>query len=144
MYIQIERESIWEVYTEEIAKHGLFRGGGSASSAKMYKKEGEKESVREADFKIVYDKSINEYMVYPDITKGLSFSNSLQRLQDLPIRGKVWRLPRGESLPEGLVINYRTIDHPLVNVKYKMPMPDLISKLKELERKMEFTGVNIT
>lgn len=144
MYIQIDRENIWDVYTKECAQDGLYRGGGNEASSKMYKSENGEESVRPADFKIVFDKDANEYMVYPDITKGLSFSNSLQRLKDLPIRGKVWLLPRGKELPEGLVVNYKTIDHPLINVKVKMTMSKLIEKLKELEKMMKYTGVKIS
>jgi hypothetical protein len=144
MYIQIDRDNIWEVYTAENAEAGLYRGGGSNASSKMYKTENGEDSVRPADFKIVFDKDSGTYMVYPDPTKGLSFSNSLQRLKDLPIKGKVWRLPRDTVLPKDLVINYKTIDHPLVNVGIKMTMPELVGKLKELEGMMENTGVKIS
>lgn len=144
MYIQIDREDIWNVYTKKSAPDGLFRGGGNKSSAKMYKTEDGKESVRPADFNIQFDKILGEYVVYPDVTRGLSFSNSLQRLQDIPIQGKVWRLPRDKALPDDLVINFNTIDHPLINVGKKMTVPTLIAKLKELEKMMEYTGVNIS
>jgi hypothetical protein len=144
MYIQIDREDIWDVYTKANAPQGLYRGGGNEASPKMYKSENGAESVRPADFKILFDKTLGEYVVYPDVTKGLSFSNSLQRLKDLPIRGKVWRLPRDKTLPEDLVINYNSIDHPLVNVKKKMTVPELVEKLKELEKMMEYTGVKIS
>lgn len=109
----------------------------------MYKTENGKETVRPADFNIQFDKSIGEYIVYPDVTRGLSFSNSLQRLKDIPIQGKVWLLPRDKKLPEDLVINFNTIDHPLINVGKKMTVPVLIEKLKELEKMMEYTGINI-
>ena len=88
MYIQIERENIWQVYTTEIAKDGLPRGGGNTS-------------------------------------------------------GRVWLLPRDRKLPEGLVINYKTIDHPLLNVSRKMKMSELIGKLKEVEAMMTDSGVKI-
>ena len=58
-----------------------------------------------------------------------------------PIPGRVWLLPRGSKLPEGLVINYKTIDHPLLNVSRKMTMSELIAKLKEVEAMMKDTGV---
>ncbi|WKJ91435.1 hypothetical protein QZJ86_04695 [Methylomonas montana] len=109
----------------------------------MYKTEDGKETVRPADFNIQFDKSLGEYVVYPDITKGLSFSNSIQRLKDIPIKGKVWLLPRDTQLPEDLVVNYNTIDHPLINVSKKMTVATLISKLKELEKMMTNTGVTI-
>jgi len=47
------------------------------------------------------------------------------------------------KLPEGLVINYKTIDHPLLNVPRKMKMSELIGKLKEVEAMMTDTGVKI-
>jgi hypothetical protein len=143
MYIQIERENVWQVYTEQIAKDGLLRGGGNTSSAKMFKSNSGEESVRPADFKIVFDPVTGEHIVYPDATKGLSFSSNLQRLCDIPIPGRVWLLPRGSELPEGLAINYRTIDHPLLNVSRKMKMGELIAKLKEVEAMMKDTGVKI-
>jgi hypothetical protein len=143
MYIQIQRENVWQVYTEQIAKDGLLRGGGNTSSAKMFKSNNGEESVRPADFKIVFDAASGEHIVYPDVTKGLSFSSNLQRLRDIPIPGRVWLLPRGSELPDGLTINYKTIDHPLLNVSRKMKMSDLVAKLKELEAMMKDTGVKI-
>ena len=144
MFIQIERANIWQVYTEQIAKDGgLLRGGGNVSSAKMYKSDNGEETVRPADFKIEFVKSEGKHYVLPDITKGLSFSSSLQRLRDIPSPGRVWLLPRDSKLPEGLVINYKTIDHPLLNVGRKMSMEDLIGKLKEVEAMMTNTGVKI-
>ncbi|WP_157582021.1 MULTISPECIES: hypothetical protein [Rhodanobacter] len=143
MYIQIDRDDIWNVYTKESAAEGLYRGGGNAATARMYKDENGNETVRPADFKIIFDSSAGEYMVYPDITKGLSFSSSLQRLKDIPIKGKVWLLPRNAELPKDLVINYKTIDHPLLNVGKKMSVKDLVEKLKELEKSMKATGVKI-
>jgi hypothetical protein len=143
MYIQIQRENVWQVYTEQIAKDGLLRGGGNMSSAKMFKSNSGEESVRPADFKIVFDAASGEHIVYPDVTKGLSFSSNLQRLRDIPIPGRVWLLPRDSELPDGLTINYKTIDHPLLNVSRKMKMSDLVAKLKELEAMMKDTGVKI-
>ncbi len=144
MYIQIDRDDIWEAYTKECAPQGLYRGGGNEASPKMYRSENGEETVRPADFRILFDKAVNEYMVYPDITKGLSFSSSLQRLKDIPIKGKVWLLPRDRELPDELVINYNTLEHPLINVKQKMTVPALIAKLKELESRMQYTGVKIS
>ena len=104
--IQIQRENVWQVYTEQIAKDGLLRGGANTASAKMFKSNNGEESVRPADFKIVFDPASGEHFVYPDGTKSLSFSSNLQRLRDIPIPGRVWLLPRRTELPEGLVINY--------------------------------------
>ena len=52
-------------------------------------------------------------------------------------------MPRDSELPDGLTINYKTIDHPLLNVSRKMKMSDLVAKLKELEAVMKDTGVKI-
>jgi hypothetical protein len=143
MYIAIDGNSIWDVYTEDKAQQGLYRGGGNASSPRTFKEDKGKGSVRPLDFKIVFDPATKKEMVFPDPTRGLSFSNSLQRLKDIPIKGKVWLLLRGKRLPEGLFINYRTIDHPLINVAYKMSVEELVGKLKQLEALMEYTGVTI-
>lgn len=69
MYIQIDRDDIWNVYTKPKAPEGLFRGGGNKASPKMYKTENGKDAVRPADFNIQYDKAQGEYRVYPDVTK---------------------------------------------------------------------------
>lgn len=143
MYLTIDANNLWKTYDQKIAPKGLYRGGGNSSSAKMYKDQNGQKSVRPADFKIIFDKTENADMAYPDPTRGLSFSNSIGRLEDLSIVGKVWLLPRDAKLPEGLVINYRSIDHPLVNVKDKMPLPKLIEKLQQLEALMSNTGVTI-
>ena len=39
MYIQIERENIWQVYTKEIAKDGLLRGGGKLKEVEAMMKD---------------------------------------------------------------------------------------------------------
>ena len=41
------------------------------------------------------------------------------------------------------MINYKTIDPPLLNVSRKMSMQQLIGKLKEVEAMMTNTGVRI-
>jgi hypothetical protein len=68
-------------------------------------------------------------LVIPDATKGLSFSDSIERLTGIPIAGRVWLLPRGSQLPEGLIFNYRTKDHPLLNVSRRMSVVELTTKL---------------
>jgi len=143
MYVTVDGEHLWSIFTDTAASDGLYRGGGNTTSAKMTKLEGGKETVREADFTIQWDKGANEYMVYPNPNKGLSFSNSIQRLKDIPVEGKVWLFPRTKKLPAGLVINYKTFEPPLLNVKEKMSVPTLIDKLKEMETLMHNTGVKI-
>ena len=143
MYVTVDGEHLWSIFTDARAPNGLYRGGGNTKSAKMTRMEGGKETVREADFTIQWDKGTNEYVVYPNPTKGLSFSNSIERLKDIPVEGKVWLFPRNKDLPKGLVMNYKTFDHPLLNVKEKMSLPTLIEKLKEMEALMHNTGVKI-
>lgn len=63
MYIQIPREQTWEVYTQDIAKNGLLREGGNASSSKMFKSTDGEESARAADFKIVCGSASGEHFV---------------------------------------------------------------------------------
>jgi hypothetical protein len=145
MFITIPGDSLWSVYTEDKAPRGLYHGGGDDKSPRAVRKnaEGQYRLKREKDFKIVFDEVSRKNIVYPDPTLGLSFSSTVERLQRLGIRGKVWRLPRKARLPDGLMINYNDITHPLINVAYKMPVEDLIEKLKQLEALMENTGILI-
>lgn len=136
LYTQIRPEDVWQVYRDVDA---IFKGGGSSTSAKMYGQQG----IRAKDFTIIYDPIEQMEMVHPDRTKGLSFSDSIDRLKRLPIRGVVWRLPKGRRLPRGLVINYQTREHPLINVEYRMSVMDLMVKLKQLADLMEKTEVII-
>jgi hypothetical protein len=103
----------------------LFRGGGSDGSPKLISANGP----RARDFTLIYDPVELCQVAIPDSSKGLSFSDSIQRLQRIPIPGRIWLLPRGAALPEGLVFNYRTVDHPLLNVGRRMPVIELVTKL---------------
>jgi hypothetical protein len=85
-----------------------------------------------------------EYVIGKDVqVQQRGGGCNLQRLRDIPVPGRVWLLPRDRQLPEGLVINYKTIDHPLLNVSRKMRMSELIAKLEEVETMMTDTGVKI-
>ena len=136
LYTELKPEEIWKVYRNVEA---LFRGGGNQGSPRLYGSKG----VRARDFKIFFDHRENLEMVLPDKTKGLSFADSIERLENLPVRGTVWCLPKGTKLPKGLVINYKDLDHPLVNVEYKMTVLELMAKLKQLAILMEKTEVTI-
>lgn len=125
LYTQVNPEDIWTVYSSLDA---LFRGGGNQSTPRLYGPKG----VRASDFNIMIDPIEKMEMVLPNITKGLSFSDSVERLQGIPIKGVIWRLPKGADLPKGLIINYKKKDHPLINVEYKMSVLDLMVKLKQL------------
>ncbi len=136
LYTQVMPADLWKVYSSLDA---LFRGGGNASSSRLFGPKG----VRASDFYIVNDAEEQMEMVLPDKTKGLSFSSSIERLQGIPIKGTVWKLPKGTQLPKGLVVNYKTKDHPLINVEYKMSVLDLMAKLKVLASMLTKTEVKI-
>jgi hypothetical protein len=136
LYTQLKPEEVWQVYRDVEA---IFKGGGSSTSAKMFGQQG----VRAKDFTIIYDPIEQMEMVHPDRTKGLSFSDSIDRLKNLPIRGVVWKLSKGKMLPKGLIINYQAKNHPLINVEYRMSVLDLMVKLKQLADLMEKTEVTI-
>lgn len=81
----------------------------------------------------------------PDPTTGISFSTSIERIENIPINGVVWKLPRNTLLPEGLVFNVseKELDHPLLNASRKMATKEFIEKLDELSLKMHKTNVVI-
>lgn len=136
LYTQIRPEELWKIYSNLDA---LFRGGGNNNSARLFGPKG----IRASDFRIINDAEEQMEMVLPDRTKGLSFSSSIERLQGIPIKDTVWKLPKGTQLPKGLVVNYKTKDHPLINVEYKMSVLDLMAKRKVLASIMEKTEVTI-
>lgn len=136
LYTSLPPDEVWQVYSNVEA---LFRGGGSMTSAKLLHQHGP----RANDFTIVYDTIEQMEMVIQASNKGLSFSDSVERLKQIPIRGVVWRLPKGKILPKGLIINYLTKDHPLINVEHRMSVMDLMLKLKALAEMMERTEVII-
>ena len=82
LYTELKPEEIWRVYSHVDA---LFRGGGNQSSPRLCGHKG----VRARDFNIFFDHQENLEMVLPDKTKGLSFSDSIARLKNIPVRGTV-------------------------------------------------------
>jgi hypothetical protein len=84
---------------------------------------------RAGDFRLLYDAAERCDVVIPDPTRGLSFADSIERLAEIPIGGRVWLLPKGAMLPEGLVFNYKSLDHPMLNVSRRMTVVDLTTKL---------------
>lgn len=83
-------------------------------------------------------------MAIPDSTKGLSFADNIPKLSKNPtISGHVWVLPKGVTLPEGLVFNVNDKDHPLLNVGRRMSLAECIEKLKVLSSKMCYAKVRI-
>ena len=98
--------------------------------------------LRAADFDIETDDHGVEW-VLPNATKGLSFSDSVQRLGRLRIKGVIWELSSPEELPDGLVINYKDKDHPLINVDRKMTAAMAIRLLNQLGKKMTRTKYKV-
>jgi hypothetical protein len=93
---------------------------------------------------IIYDTDQEIEVVVPDPTKGISFSDNVQRLSQNPIiSGHVWILPQTETLPEGLVFNVRDRVHPLLNVGRRMSLVEFVEKLRVLSVKMKYANVRI-
>lgn len=93
---------------------------------------------------MIFDATERCQIVLPDATKGLSFADSIERLARIPIAGRVWLLPRGSQLPEGLVFNYRSKDHPLLNVSRRMSVVELTMKLTAVSALLKPTDTNLT
>ncbi|VAW86532.1 hypothetical protein MNBD_GAMMA17-2272 [hydrothermal vent metagenome] len=138
LYTEISPDEIWKLYSHV---NGLFSGGGNTSSSKLISPKGP----RARDFDIRYDDDEKMEMVYPNTTKGLSFSDSIERLRNIPIKGVVWMLPKDAEIPKGLVINYKNkdTDHPLFNVGEPISVTDLILKLKYIASQMVSTKERI-
>lgn len=135
-YTLISPGDLWKIYS---SVHGIFRGGGSDSSPKLTGANGP----RARDFDIVYDATEKCEIALPDQTKGLSFSSTIDRLRKIPIPGRVWVLPKGSQLPEGLMFSYRTQDHPLLTVSRRVTVLDLLSKLSAVADLLRLTDTRI-
>jgi hypothetical protein len=135
-YTTIQPDELWHVYSDVAA---IFRGGGGPTSPKLIGAKGP--SARHLD--IVYDSVECIELVVPNRAKGLSFSDSVERLQRLNIGGEVWMLPRGATLPRGLVFNYLEIDHPLLNAGVRMSVMEFSAKALVLAHQMVRTGIRI-
>lgn len=129
LYTTIKPEDVWKVYQNIEC---LFRGGGNRTDAKLIGPKG----VRAQDFTIIYDDEERIDIVLPNIGRGLSFSDNIGRLERLGISGIVWKLPKDSIIPKGLIINYKTKDHPLINVEHKMSVVELEVKLKIIADQM--------
>lgn len=136
-YTTLGPDKIWKFYSDLA---GLYRGGGNSNSPKILRADGP----RAKDVTIIFDSNHEIEMVIPNPSKGLSFSSNIQKLANNPvISGHVWVLPKGESLPEGLVFNVKDKNHPLLNVSRKMSLSEFTEKLKVLSTKLEQTHIKI-
>ena len=138
LYTTIAPSELWKVYEK---LDGLFRGGGSDEAPKLISANGP----RTRDFTIIYDPVERCQVAIPDVTKGLSFAGSVDRLKRNNIAGRVWLLPKGTTLPEGLVFNYKNpdTDHPLLNVSRKMTVIELVAKLTAVAALLKKTDTKV-
>lgn len=136
IYTTIAPSELWKIYEH---LDSLFRGGGNSESPKLIRANGP----RAADFTLIYDPIERCQVVIPDRMKGLSFSDSIERLERIPIPGRVWLLPKGTALPEGLCFNYKTLDHPLLNVSRRMSVVELTAKLTTVSSLLKRTDTTI-
>ncbi len=77
----------------------------------------------------------------PSLKQGVSFADSPDTIRDKGlVKGRIWKLPKGTILPDGLIFNVRDFDHPLLNVNRKMKKADFIEALDKLSSKMVRTN----
>ena len=136
-YITIAPGDLWKIFVQL----RIYKGGGNATSPKMFGPNGP----RDSDFDIRLHETTRVPWVYPNKTKGLSFAGSISRLERFRISGVVYEI-RSEDLqelPHGLVIHYRDLDHPLINVAEPMPVVKAICLFSYLGKLMKSTGVKI-
>jgi hypothetical protein len=99
---------------------------------------------RVKDITVIYDPEHEIEMVIPNPSKGLSFASNIQKLSKNPIiSGHVWVLPKGESLPDGLVFNVKDFTHPLLNVSRRMSLAEFTDKLRVLSTKLKPAKIKI-
>ncbi|MGN6323039.1 MAG: hypothetical protein ACTHNE_15060 [Dyella sp.] len=63
-------DEIWKLYND---LHGIFRGGGNSAAPKIFRADGP----RRKDLDVRPDPETGLEMVYPNVTKGLSFADSV-------------------------------------------------------------------
>ena len=92
-FTTIGPDEIWKIYN---SLHGIFRGGGNAKAPKIVRANGP----RRKDLDVRIDPSTGLEMVYPNSTKGLSFSDSVETLAKKSLEGQVWVIPKGSEFLE--------------------------------------------
>jgi len=130
LWIELDNSSLWNSIS---GLSIVLRGGGNATNPKLHKSG----RLRVDDVVIRQNKNGIDY-IFPNPTKGISFSTTIDRIASTPIRGIVWKLPKNTLLPEGLVFNLKSKenDHPLLNASREMPLAEFIDKLNFLASKM--------
>jgi hypothetical protein len=136
-YTVLNPNQIWNFYSSQ---SGIYRGGGNTQDPKIVRANGP----RTRDVTVIYDPEHEIEMVVPNSSKGLSFASNIEKLASNPvISGHVWVLPKGETLPEGLVFNVKDFSHPLLNVSRKMSLSEFSEKLRVLSAKLKPAKVKI-
>lgn len=135
-FTTIGPDEIWKLYNN---LHGIFRGGGNSISPKIVRADGP----RRKDLDVRVDPNTGLEMVYPNPSKGLSFSNSIETLAAKALEGQVWVIPKGSKIPGGLVFNIKDKDHPLLNVSKPISVIELTVLLTELAALMKPCDVKI-
>lgn len=129
-FTTIGPDEIWKIYSN---LHGIFRGGGNTKAPKIVRADGP----RRKDLDVRIDPNSGLEMVYPNATKGLSFSDSVDTLAKKALEGQVWVIPKGSKIPGDLVFNIKDKDHPLLNVSKPMTVLELTALLTELAALMK-------
>lgn len=122
-------DEIWKLYNN---LHGIFRGGGNTKAPKIVRADGPRR--KDLDVRLNTDSGLE--MVYPNQTKGLSFSDSVETLASKALEGQVWMIPKNSKIPDGLVFNIKDYNHPLLNVSEEMSVLQLTALLTELANLM--------
>ena len=129
-FTTIGPDEIWKIYSN---LHGIFRGGGNTKVPKIVRADGP----RRKDLDVRMDSSTGLEMVYPNATKGLSLSDSVDTLAKKALEGQVWVIPKGSKIPGDLVFNIKDKDHPLLNVSKPMSVLELTALLTKLAALMK-------
>jgi hypothetical protein len=134
IYTFIAPGDLWGQYAD---LPGLLRGGALVDGQPNV-------DVREnTDYKV---KAVDGVpTVIFDGKKGMSFASNVDRLAAIPVKGKVWLLPRGSVLPEGLgfVLKNGDATHPMLAVTRDMPLVELRQKLADLAHMLLPTGIEV-
>lgn len=135
-FTTIGPDEIWKIYNDV---HGIFRGGGNMNAPRIIRADGP----RRKDLDVRFDSNTGLEMAYPNSTKGLSFSDSVETLAEKLLEGQVWVIPKGSKIPGNLVFNIKDKDHPLLNVSNPMSVLELTALLTELAAMMRPCDIKI-
>ncbi len=133
LFTVVPPENLWVEFKES---EGIFRCGRSTHPALKNLRLGK-------DLTFAVDPFAQEKLIVPNNCYGISFADSLATLKSQPVRGVAWIFPRGQTLPDGLVFNYRDKWHPLLNVSRPMTESKLLQTLNRLADMMRCTNMKV-